>query len=173
MPQIGGVVRWSLVLVLAGGLASCGRDAQLEVERSAAPVRYVAAALAKDKRWAPGKCLCAGHFRDETIENFPAGLLDVEFQRYPFLRNWADCAPFYGRVKNMKGCEAGMVDYVCSVAKRPGLPEGTVRVLCHVSGESEALQKAGYLRDEFDVTGADGMLRAEPVSLQGSGMIHE
>jgi hypothetical protein len=173
MPQIGRAARLCFVGLLATMLASCGRSAEQETALAAAPVRQVAASLARNPAWAPGRCLCAGHFRDEGIEDFPPGLIDGEYARYPFLRKWSECAPYYGRVANFKGCEKGMTDFICSVADREGLPKGTARVLCHVNGESEAMRKAGYLQDEYDVTEKDGALSVKPVSLKGSGKINE
>jgi len=174
MPQIGRGLRWCCAgALLLGTLASCGRSARQEVELSAAPVRHVVAAIAKSGSWKPGKCLCVGHFREEEVEDFPAGLLDAEFARHSFLRKWSECAPFYGMVKKPKGCAAGLTDFICSVSERSDLPKGTARVLCHVNGESEAMQKAGYLQDEYDVTEDDGTIRVRPVSLKGSGQIHE
>jgi len=173
MPQIGRGLRWSLVPVLALALAACGRSADKEVALSAAPVRQVAASLAKNGAWKPGKCLCVGHYRDEAVEDFPPGLLDAVFAKHPFLRKWSECEPYYGRVAKFKGCEGGMTDFICSVAERSDLPSGTARVLCHVNGESEALQKAGYLQDEYDVTEEGGSLQVHPVSLNGTGKIHE
>jgi hypothetical protein len=76
-------------------------------------------------------------------------------------------------VKKPKGCAGGLTDFICSVSERSDLPKGTARVLCHVNGESEAMQKAGYLQDEYDVTEDDGTIRVRPVSLKGSGQIHE
>jgi hypothetical protein len=107
------------------------------------------------------------------VEDFPAGLLDAEFAKYPFLRQWTACEPYYARAAKAKGCEAGMTDFICSVSERTDLPKGTARVLCHVSGQSEALQKAGYLQDEYDVTEKGGALVVTAVSLKGSGKIHE
>ena len=174
MPQIGRGLRWCCAgLLLAGSLAACGRSARHEAEVSAAPVRVVAAAIAKSGQWKPGKCLCVGHFGNEAVEDFPAGLLDAEFARHSFLRPWSACAPYYGMVKKPKGCGAGLTEFICSVSERTDLPKGTARVLCHVNGESEAMQKAGYLQDEYDVTEENGVLVVKPVSLKGSGQIHE
>jgi hypothetical protein len=172
MPQVGRRWRWKLVL-LALALAGCGRSAHQEIALTAAPVPAVAARLAANPHWKPGKCLCVGHYREDAVQDFPAGTLDAEFARHRFLRKWSDCEPFYARRAKAKGCEAGMTDYICSVSARTDLPKGTARVFCHVSGQSEALQKAGYLQDEFDVTEEDGTLKVHPVSLTGSGKIHE
>jgi hypothetical protein len=173
MPQIGRGLRWRLLAILALALAACGRSAHKEIELSAAPVRHVVASLAKNDQWKPGKCLCVGHYRDEAVEDFPPGLLDAEFAKHRFLRKWSQCEPYYGRAAKAKGCEGGMTDFICSVAERSDLPSGTARVLCHVNGESEALQKAGYLQDEYDVTEENGSLVVKPVSLNGTGKIHE
>lgn len=171
MPQIRRVVRLSLVLALA--VAGCGRSAHQEIELAAAPVRTVAISLAKNPEWKPGKCLCVGHYREDTVEDFPAGLLDAEFAKHRFLRKWSQCEPYYARKAKAKGCEGGMTDFICSVSERSDLPKGTARVLCHINGQSEALQKAGYLQDEYDVAEKDGALVVTPVSLTGSGRIHE
>ena len=173
MPQFGPQLRWRLLPILALTLVGCGRGAHKEIELAAAPVRHVAAALSQNAQWQPGKCLCVGHYRDEAIEDFPAGLLDGEFAKHQFLRPWSACEPYYGRAKKAKGCEAGMTDFICSVSERSDLPAGTARVLCHVNGESEALQKAGYLQDEYDVTEENGTLTVRPVSLKGTQKIHE
>jgi len=174
MPQIGRGLRWCCAgVLLLGSLAACGRSERREAEVSAAPVRVVAAAIATSGKWRPGRCLCVGHFRDEAVEDFPAGLLDAEFARHNFLRPWSACEPYYGMVKKPKGCAAGLTDFICSVSGRTDLPKGTTRVLCHVNGESEAMQKAGYLQDEYDVTPEGDGYRIRPVSLKGSGKIHE
>jgi len=177
MPQIRRTVRLSLtaiaLLCLAAAVGSCGRSAREEAELAAAPVGPVAAALAKNPAWRPGKCLCVGHYRAESVEDFPPGLLADEFARFGFLRNWSDCEPYYGRKAKAKGCEAGLTDFICSVAERSDLPRGTARILCHVNGDSQALQQAGYLQDEYDVTEQDGKLTVTAVSLKGSGRIHE
>ncbi len=175
MPQIrsGSLLRLRLLPVLVLLLASGCDRADQDVARAAAPVRIVAASLAKNPQWKPGKCLCVGHYREDAVEDFPAALLAGEFARHRFLRNWSACEAFYGRVAKAKGCEAGMTDFICSVSERTDLPSGTARVLCHVNGQSEALQKAGYLQDEYDVTDKDGTLVVSPVSLSGSGKIHE
>jgi len=141
---------------------------------SAAPVRHVVASLSHNGAWKPGKCLCVGHFREDAVEDFPAGILDAEFAGHPWLHKWSECEPYYGRANNLKGCGGGMVDFVCSVSERTDLPSGTARVLCHVNGQSEALQREGYLQDEYDVTLADdGQYVVHPVSLKGTGKIHE
>jgi hypothetical protein len=171
MPQIERAVRLSLVLALA--LAGCGRGAHQEIELAAAPVRTVAASLAKNPLWTPGKCLCVGHYREDAVEDFPAGLIDAEFAKHRFLRKWSACEPYYARKAKAKGCESGMTDFICSVSERSDLPKSTARVLCHINGQSEALQKAGYLQDEYDVTEKDGTLVVTPVNLTGSGRIHE
>lgn len=173
MPQIGRGLRWCLLAVLALALTACGRSADKEIALSAAPVRQVVASLAHNSQWKPGKCLCVGHYRDEVVEDFPPGLLDAEFAKHPFLRKWSACEPYYGRVAKAKGCEGGMTDFICSVSERSDLPGGTARVLCHVNGESEALQKEGYLQDEYDVREEGGSLVVKPVSLKGTGKIHE
>ncbi len=173
MPQIGHGLRWRFVAVLALVLTACGRSVDKEIALSAAPVRLVAASLAKNSAWKPGKCLCVGHYRDEAVEDFPPGLLDAEFTKHRFLRKWSACEPYYGRVAKFKGCEGGMTDFICSVSERTDLPSGTARVLCHVNGESEALQKAGYVQDEYDVTEDGDRLVVKPVSLNGTGKIHE
>lgn len=140
---------------------------------SAAPVRLVAASLAKPGHWTAGQCLCVAHFGKEAVEDFPVGVLDDEFARHKFLRKWSACVPFYGKMKSLKGCEQGMTDYICAVADRKDMPKDTKRVLCHVNGESEALQREGYLQDEFDVVEKDGRYEVHAVSLAGSEMIHE
>jgi len=99
-------------------------------------------------------------------------VLDGEFASHPWLRKWSECAPYYGRAKNLKGCSAGMTDFICSVVERSDLPKGTARVLCHVNGEDEALQQE-YLQDEYDVTLDNGAYRVRPVSLKGTGKLHE
>ena len=171
MPQIGRGLRLSLVAVLV--LAGSGPKTPRESEIAAAPVHQVAASLAKNALWKPGKCLCVGEYREDTVQDFPAGLLQDDFTAHRFLRPWSACEPFYSRKAKAKGCEAGMTDFICSVAVRDDLPKGTSRVLCHVNGQSEALQKAGYLQDEYDVTEKDGTLVVKPVSLKGTGRIHE
>jgi hypothetical protein len=173
MPQIGRRLRCAFACLLVVVLAACGRSAHREIELAAAPVRTVAANLAKNPLWKPGKCLCVGHYREDAVEDFPAGLLDAEFAKHPFLRRWTTCEPYYSRRAKAKGCEAGMVDFICSVSERTDLPKRTARVLCHVSGQSEALQKAGYLQDEYDVTDQGSTLTVKPVSLKGSEKIHE
>lgn len=173
MPQIGRPMRCALAGILVLVLAACGRSAHQEIELAAAPVRTVSAGLAKNPLWKPGKCLCVGHYRAEAVEDFPPGLLDAEFAKHRFLRQWTACEPYYARRAKAKGCEAGMVDFICSVAERSDMPKGTARVLCHVSGQSEALQKAGYLQDEYDVTERDSALVVTPVSLKGSEKMHE
>jgi hypothetical protein len=114
-----------------------------------------------------------GHFREEAVEDFPAGVLDGEFARYGWLRKWSDCAPYYGRAKDLKGCERGMTDFICSVSDKKAASEKAMRVLCHVNGESEGLREAGYLQDEYDVTNADGSYSVQPLTLKGSHKIHE
>lgn len=173
MPQIGRAMRLSLVAVAGLALTACGRSSSKEIALAAAPVREVASSLAKNTQWRPGKCLCVGHYREDAVEDFPAGLLEAEFVKYRFLRPWSACEPYYGRAAKAKGCEAGMTDFICSVAERTDLPPATARVICHVNGQSEALQKAGYLQDEYDVTEEGGALKVRAVSLTGSGWIHE
>jgi hypothetical protein len=151
-------------------LAGCGRSKEEEIAISAAPVRYAVAALAQHR--VPGRCLCVGHFRADAVEDFPAGVLEAEYARYPWLHKWSECEPYYGRVQGPMGCSEGMTDFICSVAERKDLPKGTSRVLCHVNGESEAL-KWQYLQDEYEVTKADGRYRVRPVSLKGSGQLDE
>lgn len=171
MPQVGRALRLSLVAVLA--LAGCGPKTPRESEIAAAPVRLVAATLAKNPEWKPGKCLCVGEFREDTVRDFPEGVLSEAFAAHRFLRNWSACEPYYHRKAKAQGCEGGMTDFICSIADRQGQPKGTARVLCHVNGQSEALQKAGYLQDEYDITDKDGKLVVKPISLKGTGMIHE
>jgi hypothetical protein len=171
MPQVGRALRLSLVAVLV--LAGCGPRTPRESEIAAAPVRLVAGKLAKNPLWKPGKCLCVGEFREDVVRDFPADLLGEEFAAYRFLRPWSACEPYYHRKARAQGCQGGMTDFICSVADRDGLPKGTARVLCHVNGQSEALQKAGYLQDEYDITEKDGKLVVKAVSLKGTGMIHE
>ena len=171
MPQIGRALRLSLVTVVV--LAGCGPRIPHESKVAAAPVHDLAAKLAKNPAWTPGKCLCVGEFRDDAVKDFPAALMQADYAAHPFLRPWSVCEPFYSRKARAKGCEAGMTDFICSVAARDDLPKGTSRVLCHVNGQSEALQKAGYLQDEYDVSEKDGALVVKPVSLKGTGKIHE
>jgi hypothetical protein len=155
-------------------LAACGRNSQREAEIAAAPVRQLVAQLSNHPKWrdGQGRCLCVGLYREETVEDFPAGLLNAEFSRHHWVRNWSECAPYYARAKGMKDCHGGMTDYICSVADRPGLPSGTSRVLCHVAGQSEALQKE-YLQDEFDVTSQNGTHTVHAVSLKATGMLRD
>jgi hypothetical protein len=153
-------------------LAACGRSEQEEIAISAAPVRTAVASLAQHHVLKPGRCLCVGHFREDAVEDFPAGLLEAEYARYPWLHKWSECEPYYGRVQGPMGCSEGMTDFICSVAVRKDLPKGTARVLCHVNGESVALQQE-YLQDEYEVTKADGRYRVRPVSLKGSGQLDE
>jgi hypothetical protein len=153
-------------------LAGCGRSEEEEAAIAAAPVRTVVASLAQHRVLKPGRCLCVGHFRADAVEDFPAGLLAEEFAKHPWLHKWSECEPYYGSIRGPMGCNEGMTDFICSVAERQDLPKGTSRVLCHVNGESEALQKE-YLQDEYDVTYADGRYRVRPVSLKGSGQLDE
>lgn len=170
MPQFSPLMRWSLALLLLA--AGCGRSPQEEIALSAAPVRHVAAKLSQSGKWIPGRCLCVGHFREDAVEDFPAGVLDADYAAHPFLRKWSDCAPYYGRAKSLKGCEEGMTDFICSVSEQAGA-SGAARVLCHINGESEAMQKEGYLQDDYDVTKKDGGYEVHPVNVKGSAKIHE
>ena len=169
MPYTARALRMGMVLL---ALAGCGRSADEEIALSAAPVHTVVAALSKPGAWKPGKCLCVGHFREDAVEDFPAGVLDAEYAAHPWLHKWSECAPYYGRVQGPMGCAEGMTDFICSVSERSDLPKGTARVLCHVNGESEAL-KWQYLQDEYDVTFANGRYSVRPVSRQGSNMPNE
>jgi hypothetical protein len=172
MPQLARALRMGMALTAMLALAACGRSEEQEIAVSAAPVRHVVASLAQHGAWKSGNCLCVGHFREDVVEDFPAGVLDGEFARHPWLRKWSECAPYYGRAKNLKGCAVGMTDFICSVAERSDLPKGTARVLCHVNGEDEALQQE-YLQDEYDVTFDNGTYHVRPVSLKGTGILHE
>lgn len=161
MPQIAGKVKNAVVLALLGlMLAACEQNADREAETAAAPVRHVVTALAKSPQWAKGKCLCAGLFRGEAVEDFPAGLLAGEFKAHPFLRNWSECAALYGKKQGLSQCKAGMIDYICSTAERADLPAGTTRVMCHVNGKNE------LLFDEYDVTRQEDRLTVTPISVK-------
>jgi len=124
-------------------------------------------------QWKPGKCLCVGHFREEAVEDFPAGLLDTEFARFGFLRQWSTCAPYYGMVKKPKGCGAGLTEFICSVSERTDLPKYSPRALPR-QRRNEAMQKGGIFarRIRLSARRAKGY-RVHPVSLKGSGKIHE
>ena len=143
--------RTLLVLAAYALLAGCGPGERREAELAAAPVRRVVTALSVHPQWQAGQCLCVGLFRGETVEDFPAGILDVEYARHRWVRPWSECAPLYGRKKGLAGCEGGMTDYICGVAERHDLPQGTARVRCHVNGKNE------LLLDEYDVTGGDSL----------------
>jgi hypothetical protein len=166
-------MRFSLALALAAVLFACGRSEQQEVEIAAAPVRALVAKLDGSGKWPDGRCLCVGHFRDEAVRDFPAGVLDGEFARHRWLRRWSDCEAHYGRMRRPPGCQGGLVDYVCSLTRKDDSPRGTERVVCHVNGQSEALQAAGYLADEYDVREEGGRQVVHPVSVGGSSRIHE
>ena len=118
----------------------------------------------------PPRCLCVGLFLNDDVADFPSGVLDDVFARHRWVRNWSECAPMYGKKKGLDDCRGGMADYICSVAERPGLPEGTTRVLCHVAGENKALQDE-YLQDEFNVVRQDSGPVAHPVSLKASAKL--
>ncbi len=174
MPHFGRWVRTGLLIAAAVLVTSCGRSKDEETALSAAPVRHVVALASLAGKWQPGKCLCVGHFREDTVEDFPAGLLREEFARHPWLRNWSACDAHYGRPKSFKGCEGGMTDFICSVSERSDLPSGITRVICHVNGQSEAMQREGYLQDEYNVTkGDDGEYVVLTVSSKASDKIHE
>jgi hypothetical protein len=165
MPQFERGLRTGLALAAALILTSCGRNAQHEAELSAAPVRHIVAALSQHPNWTPGKCLCVGQFTGDAVEDFPAGVLKAEFASHPWVRNWSECAPYYGRTRGLAQCKAGMTDYICSVMERSDLPSGTTRVECHINGKNE------LLFDEYDV--ADDGQRVRPVSLKASEKLHE
>lgn len=165
MPQIVHVLRTGLALAAALILTSCGRNAQHEAELSAAPVKHIVAALSQHPNWKPGKCLCVGQFTGDAVEDFPSGVLKAEFARHPWMRNWSECAPYYGRVHGLAQCKEGMADYICSVAERSDLPSGTTRVECHINGKNE------LLFDEYDVT--DDGQQVRPVSLKASEKLRE
>lgn len=173
MPQLGRRLRMGTLVAAALVLAGCGQSDRREAETAAAPVRQVVERLSNRPEWVTGKCLCVGMFREDAVEDFPAGLLQPEFARHAWLHNWSECEPHYSRPDRLNGCGGGMVDFVCSISERRDLPQGTTRVLCHVNGQSEALQKEGYLQDEYDVTLKDGRYVARPVSLKGTSKIHE
>lgn len=171
MPQFARGMRTGLLIAVAVLVISCGRSKDEETALSAAPIRHVVASAAS--KWQPGKCLCVGHFREDAVEDFPPGLLDAEYARHPWLRKWSDCEASYGQAKRLKGCSGGLTDFICSVSERNDLPRGVARVICHVSGESEAMQREGYLQDEYDVTADDGRYTVHPVSQKASDKIHE
>lgn len=171
MPQFGRVGGMALLVAAALLVTSCGRSKDEETALSAAPVRYVVTSAAG--KWQTGKCLCVGHFREDAVEDFPSGLLDAEYARHPWLRKWSQCEASYGQAKRLKGCSGGLTDFICSVSERTDLPHGTARVICHVNGESEAMQKEGYLQDEYDVSTDDGRYGVHPVSQRASDKIHE
>jgi hypothetical protein len=155
-------------------LAACGRESRREAETAAAPVRQVVAQLSSHAKWrnGQGRCLCVGLFREEAVEDFPNGLLNDELSRHSWVRKWSDCAPYYARSKGPKGCEGGMTDYICSVANRTDMPSGTSRVLCHVAGQSKALQDE-YLQDEYDVTNRDGAYSVRAVSRKAMSKLYD
>lgn len=172
MPHFGGMVRTGLLLAAALVVTSCGRSPEEETALSAAPVRQVVASVAD--KWHAGRCLCVGHFRQDAVEDFPPDLLRAEFAKHRWLRNWSQCDAHYGNPKSLKGCEGGMTDFICSVSDRADLPRGTSQVICHVSGQSEAMRKEGYLQDEYHVTqAADGSYIVGSISQKGSAKIHE
>lgn len=172
MPHFWGMVRTGLLVVALLAVTSCGRSKEEETALSAAPVRQVVATVAG--KWQAGRCLCVGHFREDAVEDFPPGLLDAEFSRHRWLRKWSECEAVYGSAKRLPGCSAGLTEFICSVSERSDLPRGTSRVICHVSGESEAMRKEGYLQDEYDVRQAeDGSYVVLAVSLKGSTKINE
>lgn len=173
MAQLSRAWRTGMALGAVLFVCACGRSEDEEIGASAAPVRHVASVLAQRRAWTPGKCLCVGHFREDAVEDFPAGVLDAEFARYPWLKKWSACAPYYGRAKDLKGCEGGMTDFICSISEKAESSSGALRVLCHVNGESESLRREGYLQDEYDVTRGDDGYRVTPVSLKGTHRIHE
>ena len=168
MPQLAHALRTGLALG-ALVLAACGRGGEREAEAAAAPVRQLVDRLSTHPNWLkqPAKCLCVGFFRGEDVIDFPAGILDDEFARHRWLRKWSECAPMYGRKHGLAVCRGGMSDYICSVADRPGLPQGTMRVMCHVNGENE------LLLDEYDVSGNEGALSVRPVSQKATSKLHE
>lgn len=163
MPQVTPALRTGMVLAAAALLLiSCGPNDQRQAELSAAPVRRVVAMLSLHPNWKPGRCLCVGQFNKDAVEDFPAGLLSAEFTAHKWVRNWSECAPNYGRAKGIAQCGAGMTDYICSVAEKPGLPSGTTRVECHINAKNE------LLFDEYDVsTGDDGFV-VRPISQKAS-----
>ena len=173
MAYFGRAMRTALLVAAALLVTSCGRSKDEEIAASAAPVRYVVAGLSRPGAWKADKCLCVGHFREDAVEDFPPGLLDAEYARHPWLHKWSECEAVYGRTKRLTGCSGGLTDFICSVSDRTDLPRGTARVICHVNGESEAMQKEGYLQDEYDVTADDGRYTVHPVSQKASDKIHE
>lgn len=174
MPYFGRGMRTGLLLAATFLVTSCGRSQDEETTASAAPVRQVVALLALRGGLPAERCLCVGHFREDAAEDFPAGVLDGEYVRHPWLRKLSTCEAYYGRAKRLKGCSQGLTEFICSVSERSGLPRGTMRVVCHVNGESEAMRKEGYLQDEYYVTkSADGSYVAGAISQKGSDKIHE
>ena len=175
MPQLGRRLRTgTMLLAYAVLLAACGQEARREAETAAVPVRQLVAQLSNHPKWrdGQGRCLCVGLYREEAVEDFPAGLLGAEFARHHWVRNWSECAPYYMRAKGLKDCGGGMTDYVCSVASRTDLPSGTSRVLCHVAGQSKALQTE-YLQDEYDVTNRDGAYAVHAVNLKATRKLYD
>jgi hypothetical protein len=174
MPYFGRGMRTCLLLAAALLVASCGRSKDEEIAASAAPVRQVVALLSLRGGMLADRCLCVGHFREDAMEDFPAGVLDAEYARHPWLRKLSTCEAYYGRAKRLKGCSQGLTEFICSVSDRSDLPRGTTRVICHVNGESEAMRKEGYLQDEYYVTqSADGSYVAGAISRKASDKIHE
>lgn len=168
MPQIRRGVKNSLVLAMAGlMLAACGPKSDPEAELTAAPVRFAVSALEKNAKWQKGRCLCAGIFRGEAVEDFPAGLLQAEFSSHPWLRNWSECSVHYGKKQGLAQCKAGMTDYICSTAVRSDLPAGTTRVLCHVNGKNE------LLFDEYDVTRQEDGLHVKPINVKALSTVSQ
>ena len=164
MPHFARAMRTgSALAAVALVLASCGRNTQREAELSAAPVRHIVAALSQHPNWKPGKCLCVGQFNGDAVEDFPADVLKVEFTSHPWVRNWSECAPYYGRARGLAQCKEGMTDYICNVAERTDLPSGTTRVQCHINGKDE------LLFDEYDVS--DDGLVVHPVSMKASAKL--
>lgn len=161
MPQTGHRMRNCLVFGVAGLLlVACGPGGDREAETVAAPVRMAIASLANNPSWKQDKCLCVGMFRGDTVEDFPPEVLKETFARHPFVRNWSECAPLYGRSKGLAQCKGGMRDYICSTAEREGLPAGTTRVICHVNGKNQLLS------DEYDVTRQDEGFVARPINVK-------
>jgi hypothetical protein len=159
--------RTLLMLAAFALLSGCGPDERREAELAAVPVRSVVAALSVHPRWQGGQCLCVGHFRGETVGDFPEGVLDGLFARRRWVRRWFECAPHYGQKNGLADCRAGMTDYICGVAKHPGLPEGTTRVTCYVNGKNE------LLIDEYNVTDEGGRFSAARVVSKAFDRLHE